>query len=133
MPSILFVNVLDDLFATLMFEIDVDIGSFIAFATDEAFEEKIVLAGIHTGYPEAKANSAIGGRTATLAQNVPRPGESDQVPDGQEIGLIVQVLDDRELVLEHGDHGVRDAARVSLFSTLPRQLLEVIDRCYTRW
>ena len=67
MPTVLFVDVLDDLFASLVFEIDIDIGSFVPLAGDEPFEEQIVTARIDAGDPQTKADSRIGCRPTPLA------------------------------------------------------------------
>ena len=133
MPPVLFVYVLDNLLAALVLEIDVDIGSFIAFATNKSFEQKIVLARINAGYAKTKADRAICGRAAALTQDVSRSGEADQIPNGQKIGFVAQILDNRKFMLEHDDDGVRNAARVAFFGPFPSQLFEVVNRCYTCW
>ena len=66
MPTVLFVDVLDDLFASLVFEIDIDIGGLVPLARDEPFEEQIVAARIDAGDPQTKADGRIGCRPTTL-------------------------------------------------------------------
>ena len=67
MPTVLFVDVLDDLLASLVFEIDIDIGGFVPLTGDEPFEEQIVAARIDAGDPQTKTDSRIGCRPTTLA------------------------------------------------------------------
>ena len=46
-------NMLDHFFAALVFEIDVDVGRFIAFLRQESLEQQIAVLGIDRG--DAKA------------------------------------------------------------------------------
>ena len=56
------VDVLDHLFASLMFEIDIDIGGFVAVEADETFEKEIVRGGVDRGDAEDEADGGVGGR-----------------------------------------------------------------------
>src|ERR1044072_2034925 len=47
------VDVLDDLFAPLVFEIDVDVGRLVALARDESLHEQLAARRIHLGDAEA--------------------------------------------------------------------------------
>lgn len=75
-------NVLDDLLATLMFEIDVDIGRFVAFPGDEAFEQGLHPVRIDLGDAQAIAHRGIGRRTTALTQDLPAARKPDDVLDG---------------------------------------------------
>ena len=70
MAAVALVDVLDDLLAPLMLEIDVDIGRLVAVRRNEAVEQKIDLVRIDRGDAEAIADRAIGRRAAALAKNV---------------------------------------------------------------
>ena len=111
-----------------MLEIDIDVGRFVPFTADEPLEQQIQPIGIDTGDPQAVAHHAVGRRTSPLAQNAARPSESHQVPYRQEIGFILQFLDQLHLVFQQTDDFIGDAVRVSTFGPLPRQPLQVIDR-----
>ena len=63
------VDVLDHLLAPLVLEIDVDVGRLVAVLADEALEEQVVVRGIDRGDAEDEAHRAVGGRTASLAQD----------------------------------------------------------------
>ncbi len=82
--TILFIQILQHFFATLMFKIDVDIGRFIPFPADKSFEQQIGLTRINASDPQAITNGRIGGRTTTLTQNLSLPSKPDHVPHGQE-------------------------------------------------
>jgi hypothetical protein len=43
--AVLAVDVLDDLFAALVLEVDVDVGRLVALGADEAFEQQVLRAG----------------------------------------------------------------------------------------
>ena len=64
------VEILDDLFAALMLEIDVDVGRLAALGRDEALEQHIDAGRIDGGDAKAEAHRAVGGRAAALAQDV---------------------------------------------------------------
>ncbi len=51
--TVLFVQILQHLFAPLMLEVDVDVGSLVSFAADKTLEQQIRLAGVNVG--DAKA------------------------------------------------------------------------------
>ena len=54
-----------------MFEVDVDIGRLIALGAEEASEDEMSVARIDLGDPEAEADGRIGGRSSSLAENLP--------------------------------------------------------------
>ncbi len=69
LAAVALVDVLDDLLAPLVLEIDVDVGRLAAFRRDEAREEQVVLVGIDGGDAEHVADGGIGRRAAALAQD----------------------------------------------------------------
>src|SRR6202000_2902216 len=87
------VDVLDDLFAAFVLEIDVNVGRLIAAGGHKAFEQQIMLRGIDRRDAEHVANRRIGGRPAALAQNAPGPREQDDLVDGQEIRRVFELFD----------------------------------------
>ncbi len=56
MPPIAFINILNDLFTTLVLEVDVDIGWLIAFGTDETGEQGIAVGGVDSRNAQAIAD-----------------------------------------------------------------------------
>ena len=69
MAAVALVNVLDDLFAPLMLEIDIDIGRLAAVFGNEPGEQEIALVRIDRSDAETKADRAIGRRAAALAED----------------------------------------------------------------
>src|SRR5262249_2458217 len=65
--AVFLVDVLDDLFASLVLEIDIDIGRFVARGADKALEQDIDASRIDRGDAEAIADDRIGGRASPLA------------------------------------------------------------------
>ena len=73
-----------------------------------------IRSGIDRRDAQAIADGRIGRRAASLAEDARIAGKADQVPDGQEIGRVIQLLDDGELALDQlGDLG-GDAGGISL-------------------
>src|SRR3546814_19107019 len=77
-----------DLLAALVLEVDVDVGGFVARLRQEARQQQAALDGIDRGDPEREADRGVGGRAATLAEDLPLVGEADDVLDGEEEGQI---------------------------------------------
>ena len=126
------VDILDDLFAPLMLKIDVDVGRFAPLRRDETLEQKIGAVGIDLGHAEAETDRGIGGRAAALAENALRAREAHDVIDGEEIGRVLQLRDQFELVLEIGAHFVGNAPADSVAWRLHRSgALAHPGRCET--
>ena len=67
--AVFLVDVLDDLLAPLMLEIDVDVGRLAARGADEALEQHVDAGRVDRGDAEAVADDRIGRRAAALAQD----------------------------------------------------------------
>ena len=127
-PAVALVDVLDDLLAALMLEIDVDVGRLLAFLGDEALEEKVDGVGIDVGDAEAVADRGIGSRAAALAEDrlVAGAGEIHDVVDGEEVGGDGQPFDERELMDDGGPDLSRNAFGITLGGSLPGEGLEML-------
>jgi hypothetical protein len=64
LAAVLAVDVLDDLLAPLVLEVDVDVRRLVALARDEALHEQLAARGIHLGDAEAVAHHRVRGRPA---------------------------------------------------------------------
>ncbi len=134
MAAVALVNVLDHLLAPLVLEIDVDIGRLVAVLRNEAGEQKLALVRIDLGDAEAKAHRAVRRRAAALAENFfyfARIG--DDVVDGEEIAGVVELGDQRQLLVQPLLHFVRNAVRklilgITLRGAGPGQILEMLLR-----
>ena len=83
-----------------MLEIHVDVRGLVPFAGDEAFEEQGNLVRRHLGDAQAVADHRVGRRAAALAEDPPFPGKAHHVVHGEEVVLVVQLLDQGQLVLD---------------------------------
>src|SRR5690606_2939779 len=100
------VDLLDDLFAPLVLEVDVDVGGLGALGAHEALEQQIAARRIDRGDAERVADGAVGGAAAALAQDLAAPGDLDDLPGAQEIRRDPELLDQRELLFDlRGDGG----------------------------
>ncbi len=104
-PPIGVVNPLDHFLAPFMFEIDVDVGRFVAFGGNEAFEQQLVLDRIDRGDAEHEADHRIRRRSAPLAQNALAARIAHDRIHRQEIGRIAHMRDQAEFVLEQAGVG----------------------------
>ena len=97
------VDVLDHFLALLVLEVDVDVGRLVALLRDEAFEQHRHARRIDLGDAERKAHRRIGRRAAALAQDALAPRERHDVVHREEVGLVAEIGDERELALDRGD------------------------------
>jgi hypothetical protein len=86
---------LDHLLAALVLEIDVDVGRLAAVGRDEALEQQVDALGIDLGDAETVADGGVRRRAAALAENLLAAGIADDVVDGEEVGRIFQLGDER--------------------------------------
>ena len=124
LAAVFFVDVLDDLLAPLVLEIDVDVGRLVALGRDEALEQKVEPVGIDLGDAEAEADRGIGRRAAALAEDALAAGKAHDVVHGQEIGRVAQLADQRQLVREQPPDPLRHAVRIAPVRAFAGQLLE---------
>jgi hypothetical protein len=61
------INVLEDLLAAFVLEVDVNVGRFVALGADETLEEQFRPIGIDAGDSEDVADGGVGGTAAPLA------------------------------------------------------------------
>jgi MFS family permease len=124
--TILFINVLDNLFAALVLEVDVNVRWLAALFADESLEEHVTARGVHFGHPEAVADSRVRGRTSALAKNVFATGEPNNVVHREEVGFVFQLTNKLQLVLYLLLHRARNPSREtpmgSDISLLPKKL-----------
>src|SRR5262249_49384229 len=69
LAAVMLVDVLNDLFAPFVLEIDVDIRRLTTLGRNETLEQKISFLGIDLGYGKAIADRRIRRRAAPLAEN----------------------------------------------------------------
>ena len=113
LAAVALVDVLDDLLAPLVLEIDVDVGRFAALGRNEALEQQVEARRVDLGDPETVADRRVGRRAAPLAEDVLRASEADDVVHGEEIGRVAELADQHEFVVERGAHAVGDAAGIA--------------------
>ena len=95
-----------------MLEVDVDVGRLVAFLADEALEQHLHARRIDFGDVQRVADGRIGGRAPALAQDAFGARERDDVLHGEEIRLVAELGNQRELVLDQRAHA-RGRARAA--------------------
>ena len=115
------IDVLDHLFAPLMFEIHVDIGRLVPRLADEALEDHRADLGRYRGDAKGIADHRIRRRSPPLAQDAARPRKKHDVMHGQEIGLVAQLADQGQLVGHLGADLVRGTRRIAPVQPRPGQ------------
>ena len=93
LARVLVINVLDHLLAAIVLEIDVDVRRLITLLGNEPLDERLHPRGIDFGNSQAITNHRVRGRTPALTKNLLAAREIDDVVDGQEVMLVVELLD----------------------------------------
>ena len=108
--AVLRVDVLDDLLAAFVLEVDVDVRRLVALARDEALEQHRHPRGVDLRDAERVADGGVRRGPAALAQDGGAAREADDVEDRQEVRFVAQLGDERQLVLDERADG-RGAGR----------------------
>ena len=86
LAAVLAGDVVDDLAAAALAEVDVDIGQRHALGVEEALEQQVVVDRVDVGDAQAVGDEAAGGRAAARAdRNAVLAGVADEVPDDEEV------------------------------------------------
>ena len=91
------IDPLDHLLAPLVLEIDVDVGRLLALGRDEALEQQVQPRRVDGGDVQRVADGRVGGAAAPLAEDRLAARIEHDVVDGQEVGGVAQLADQREL------------------------------------
>jgi hypothetical protein len=111
LSAVFLVDILDDLFAPLMLEIDVDVRRLVALARDEALEQRIHPVGVDLGDAQRIAHHRVRRRSPALAENSLAAREAHNVMHGEEERLVGELGDQPQLVLHQARHLGRDSRR----------------------
>ena len=118
------VNPLDDVFPPLVLEIDVDIGRFVPVFGDEPFEQQVMAIGIDRGNPQHIADGGIGGGAPPLAEDFKLPRFAHDSVDGEEIGRISKLCDQRQFVLQNLFDARRHPGWIALWHLVPNEFFQ---------
>ena len=121
------VDPLDHLLAALVLEVHVDVGGLVAFAADEALEERVHAVRVDRGDAQAEADGAVGRGAAPLAEDAAATRERHDLVHGEEVGLVAEFLHQGQLVLQASGHGRGNALGPSLHGPRLHQRSQVVD------
>ena len=121
--TVAIINMLDDLLAPFVFEIDVYIRWLLALFGDEAVEQQFVLVRVDSRNAKTVADGGVCRAAASLAQDrrIPGPRKIDDVPDGQEVACDAEPTDQIELIIDQACYLGRNTTRVTGLCALPGQ------------
>ena len=122
--AIAFVDMLDDLLSPLVLEVDVDVGRLAPVRRQKAFEQQVGFGRIDRRDAQHIADGGIGRRAAPLAQDTLVAGHADDVVDSQEIGRVVGLCDEGQLLLQQQPHLLRNAVGIADLRVPPSQVLQ---------
>ena len=81
-------------------QVEVDVRPLAPLLGEEALEQEVHLHRVDGGDREGVADRAVGGRAPPLGQDALLLAEAHQVPDDQEVAGQLELLDQRELLLD---------------------------------
>ena len=128
LPAIAVIDVLDHLFAALMFKIDINIGWLVTRLRDETLKHHRADFGADRGNTKTIAHHRIGRRSAPLTQDTAVAGELYNIIDGQEIRLVFQFGDQGQFMRQHAAHLVSAAVRIAPYQPSLRQTRQTLCR-----
>ena len=99
-------DVIDDVGAAVVGEINVNVRRVDALGIEEALEEQAVADGVHVRDFEQIGDKGTGGRTARDAGDAVFAAVADEIGDDEEIGNETGLFDDREFHLQPVNHGL---------------------------
>ena len=126
--AVLFIDVLDDFFTPLVLKVHINVGRFAALPADETFKQGTAFSRIDSGDAQAIAHRRVGRRAAPLAQDALCPRKAHDVMDGDEIHLVLQLNNQRQLVRQLGLDGGGHTARVAQRCALGCQAAQTLRR-----
>ena len=126
--SIGLVDLLDDLLAALVLEVDVDVGRLAALRREEPLEEHVGARRIDRGDPEAEAHRAVRRAPAALTEDVAAAGHVDDGADAEEVRRDLELLDERELLLDLRRNGLRDRRPIARMRALVGETAKCLPR-----
>ena len=126
------VDVLDDLLAPLVLEINVDVRRFVALPGDEALEQQVHAGRVDLGDVQAETDRRVGRRPAPLAEDVLAAGKLDDVLHREEIVLVVEGPDEFEFPADKTQNIVGNALRPAFARTGQGELFQVLERRQVR-
>ena len=113
--AVFLVDILDDLFASLVLEIDVDVGRFIlARLADETLQQRAGFLRVGSGDAETPAHHRVGGRTTPLAQDALALGEAHDVVHGEKEHFVAAFRNERQFLLDQALDVGRHTVRITL-------------------
>ena len=104
-------HVLDHFLAPLVLEVDVDVRRLVALTGDEAFEQHPDPVRVDRGDSQRVADHRVGGRAAALTEDLPAAGKAHDVVHGEEVALVAELGDQRQLFFHQRTRLLRHAAR----------------------
>ena len=101
MLAVALVDVLNDALALVAAgQVDIDVGPFAALFGEKAFEEQIHADRVDCRDAKRITDGAVGRGAAALAEDSVLFGETNQVPDDQEIAAEPEFVDELEFALD---------------------------------
>mgnify|MGYP001821029810 CR=1 FL=1 len=125
MPSsVLFVDVLNDLFTPVVLDVEIDVRRLCTLDAQEAFEQEIHSNGIDRGDVQTETHRAVGRASAPLTQDVVLPAVLNDFVHGQKVAAVAQLSNDAKLALDLRANVCGYVAPVSSSRTGERQLTQ---------
>jgi hypothetical protein len=103
-PPILLIDILHDLFAPLMFKVNINVRWLIPLFADEASKKEIDFDRINRGDPETVTDGRVCGCSTTLAENATGASKPNNIVAGKEVVLVFKLMNEGKLVIDETLH-----------------------------
>ena len=115
--SVSLVDLLDDLLAPLVLEVDIDVRRLSPRARHEALEQKRTTHRIHCCDPQRITNGTVCCAPSSLTENAARSCDVHDLLDGQEVWRDLQLGDERQLLVDLRAHFFRNTVGIAIDET----------------
>ena len=98
--AVLFLDVANDLTASFLAKVDIDIGCFESAFVEETFEEQIVLDRTNVGQIQRITNQCTDAAAPSCSRHVDLACVANKVPNDQKVVGETELLNDRQLAIQ---------------------------------
>ena len=122
--AVLPVDVLDHLLAAVVHDVEIDVGRLVPLARQEALEQQLHPRRVDGRDPQAVADHRVRGRPAPLAEDALLPAVADDLPHRQEVAAVVELVDERQFLVDLLADGRGHAGAEAFAGPAERELAE---------
>ncbi len=132
LSAITTINLLNDLFTTLVLEVHIDIGRILSLQGHEPLEEQVGTSRVDGGDAQHETDGAVGRAAASLAKDLLLPCDLDDLVDAQKVRRCFQLLDETQLLFDLSKYARSSSLGISPSKPLAHKPAKSLVRAFPR-